>query len=809
MIELLSPVGDFECLKAAIQNGADSVYFGSDSFSARAFAHNFDLTDLKKAIQYAKIRGVKTNLTLNTLIKDSEFDDAVMLAVSAYQFGVDAIIVQDLGLSTKLMELFPDLPIHGSTQMTVHNLNGALELQRLGFKRVVLARELSMNEINYICKNTQIEIECFVHGALCISYSGQCLFSSILGGRSGNRGKCAQPCRLPYDLFEDRKKINSGYLLSTRDLCSLDYIPDFLKAGVTCLKIEGRMKSPEYVATVTRIYKKYILLALSNEPYIIDETDRKTLLQVFNRGMSSSGHLDSEPNKNLVFKEKPNNMGLFLGIVQHYNKKRGLITVKLKEPIQIGDTLSLEHENGSYTVSELMENKKNITETKIGQIVTIGRMKGNISCHDKIYKLSSKELSSFAKKSYQKENRKIPLNCTVIIQKNTPISIHITPSPSNSIALYKNLNLSYTLKNILPTEAKNKPLEKQTVLRQIEKTASTPYHFENINIILDDSVFLPNLSYLNELRRNALEQVEAYAISHCSRNFSKSFSHKLTFPKTSKMLQPKISVLLTNLNLNFDYSNLSTAIDNVYIPLKFFTHRKYENLLKTLSNRFHTYIYMPTIVKGNYKNLFYANAENSVKNYNIQGFVISNICNIQLLKELFTNLNQHFKLVSNYTLHAFNWLTISVLKDLGIRCFTLSPELDKNTIQHLCCNSVLQKEMIVYGRIPLLHMNYCLLGETDKCYPACKARCQNEHSYFLEDRFHMQFPIIPDNIQTVTTLLNSKITSISTKDFSVDFARIDILDEDISQINTIVETVKARKRLEGTEYTNGNLNKYI
>lgn len=181
MIELLSPVGDFECLKAAVQNGADSVYFGADTFSARAFAHNFNLEDLKKAICYAKIRGVKTNLTLNTLIKDDEFETALNLAKTAYEYGIDAIIVQDLGLATKLIELFPDLPIHGSTQMTVHNLNGALELQKLGFKRVVLARELTINEIDYICKNTNIEIECFAHGALCISYSGQCLFSSMLG----------------------------------------------------------------------------------------------------------------------------------------------------------------------------------------------------------------------------------------------------------------------------------------------------------------------------------------------------------------------------------------------------------------------------------------------------------------------------------------------------------------------------------------------------------------------------------------------------------------------------------------------------
>ncbi len=828
MIELLSPVGDFECLKAAVQNGADSVYFGSDTFSARAFAHNFSTEDLKKAIHYAKIRGVKTNLTLNTLIKDHELEAALHLAKTVYEYGIDSIIVQDLGLATKLIETFPDLPIHGSTQMTVHNLNGALELQKLGFKRVVLARELSMNEIDYICKNANIEIECFAHGALCISYSGQCLFSSILGGRSGNRGKCAQPCRLPYELFENDKKINTGYLLSTRDLCGLDFIPSFIQSGVKCLKIEGRMKSPEYVATVTRIYRKYIDLAQSDEPYLVDQTDRKTLMQVFNRGMSSSGHLDTEPNKNLVFKDKPNNMGLLLGKVQNFNKSKGLITIKLKEPIKMGDTISLENETGCYTISELMENNKNITQTKIGQTVTIGRMKGNISCNDKIYKMSSKELSTLAKESYQKEYRQIPLNGKVIIKKGKPISLQITPA--NSIALYKDLKIQYE-SNELPIEAKNKPLEKEMVIRQITKTASTPYQFKNVDVLLDNNVFIPKLSTLNELRRVALEQVQDYAIAQCSRNYSDSSKKKTTTQNLSytmndsvlsdmrnyvkndttiaKMQSPKISVLLNELHLNFDYSKLSHNIDNIYLPLKFFTNKKYEQILKTLSKNFNTYIYMPTIVKGNYKNLFYANAESSVKKYEIKGFVISNICNIKLLNELFTDLDKYFKLISNYTFNVFNLPTVLALKKLGISRFTLSPELDKNSIQSLCDYHYLEKEMIVYGRIPLINMNYCLLGETDKCYPECKALCQSGHSYYLKDRLHFNFPIMPDNIQTVTTLFNSKITSISPQDFSINFARIDILEETISEINHIIETVKAGKRLEGKEYTNGNLNRDI
>ena len=717
MIELLAPAGDFECLKAAVQNGANSVYFGSNFFSARAFAKNFNGENLRKAIEYAKIRGVKTNLTLNTLIKDDEFNDALMLATKAYEYGIDAIIVQDLGFAKKLIDLFPDLPIHASTQMTVHNLNGALELQDLGFKRIVLARELSLDEIKYICKNTKVEIECFVHGALCISYSGQCLFSSMIGGRSGNRGKCAGPCRLPYELLENEKTIDSGYLLSTRDLCGIDYLPLFIDSGVKCLKIEGRMKSPEYVALVTKIYRKYLDLAYSKEEYNVSSKDKKILMQAFNRGMTSSGHLYNNSNKKLVYKEKPNNMGLYVGTVKKYNRTKGYITLELEDKIQIGDIIAIENRTGSYKISELMSNGKNIKETSIGQLVTIGRIKTNIKNGYKIYRLASKELTKEAKESYQGEHRKVALNCIVTIKKKQPLSIHVT-SCSN-LELYKNLSITCNL-DYIPGEAKTKPLDKQTVINQISKTSSSPYYFKNIKIDMDNNIFLPKLSMLNELRRTVLSNIGSIAQSRINRNIPQPVLDKInkkenstlknmrTVANLSKNSSPKISLLLNIINENFDYSKLEN-VNDVYIPLKYFTNKKYESCLKILSKKFDTYIYMPTIVKGNYKNLFLANAENAVNKYNIQGFVISNICNIKLLNSLFKDLDKYFKIISNYTFNIFNSQTVLELKKLGVSKFTLSPELDKNTLLDLCNYNYLQKELIVYGKIPLVHMNYCLL----------------------------------------------------------------------------------------------------
>lgn len=817
MVELLSPVGDFNCLKAAVQNGADSVYFGSNTFSARAFATNFNQDNLRKAIEYAKIRGVKTHLTLNTLIKDTEFDEAFNLAKTAYELGIDAIIVQDLGLAMALIRNFPDLPIHASTQMTVHNLNGALKLQELGFKRVVLARELSINDIDYICKNTNIEIETFIHGALCISYSGQCLFSSMLGGRSGNRGKCAGPCRLPFSLYEEDKVIDSGFLLNTRDLCGIDYIPDLINSGVKCFKIEGRMKSPEYVATVTKIYRKYIDLALSKkENYTIDEKDRKELLQVFNRGMSSPGHLSKNGNHSLVFKEKPNNMGLFLGKIEKYLPKKGYITIKLNEKISIGDTISLENETTSYTISELMNtNFENITETQIGQTVIIGRIKGNINLGSKVYKMSSKELNEMARESFSKEYKKIGFNCNISIKLNKPIEVSV--SSANNLILYKNLKLNYT-SSFIPTTAINRPLDKETVINQFNKTNNYPFYFKNIKIDMDDNIFIPKLSILNEIRRIILEEIEKFAKKEIKRTYEKnpemlndSINNPNNFTTYNTIknanTSTEISVLLNNLNLNFDYSKLKD-FNNVYIPLKFFSNKKYENILKTLSDKFSLYIYMPTIIQSNYKNILLANSETAIEKFKIKGFIISNICNLKLLEEII-NKNPKLEIITNYTFNVFNANTINELRKMQVSRFTISPELDKNTINKLCESHILENELIVYGKTPLLNMNYCLLGKTDKCYPTCTMKCKNGHTFKLKDRYNLDFTVLPDNIQTVTTIYNSKIISIPIKKFNINVARIDILNEKIETINKIVSDVKNNKKFQGKNFTNGNLDREI
>ncbi len=792
MVELLSPVGDFECLKAAVQNGADAVYFGANLFSARAFASNFDNDALEKAINYAKIRGVKTNLTLNTLIKNNEMAEAINLAKKAYHLGIDAIIVQDLGLARFLIKNFPGLHVHGSTQMSIHNLEGALELQKLGFSRVVLSRELNLSEIEYICKNSNIEIEAFVHGALCISYSGQCLFSSMIGGRSGNRGKCAQPCRLPYELLENDTSIDTGYLLSPRDLCGLEFLPQLVNAGVTCLKIEGRMKTPEYVATVTRIYRKYLDMAINGENFKIDEQDKKDLLQVFNRGGFSDGHLNTQSNHSLIYKQKPNNMGIFVGTISNFNSNHGHISFKTNDILRIGDKISVEnkkHEISTYTISELMINDKNIKQANSGDKIKIGRMKGNISVGDKIYKISDKILTTSALDSLNKELKKVSLTCNISIKNNAPISISLSDENHVKIDI---------VSDVIPIEAINSPITKERIASQFSKTNNTPFQFSKIEIDLDDDLYIPSISALNELRRQALYQYEQKLINSFKRKISNI--PDFCYEQKSNIIQNKqISLLLNILNANLDYNNLH-GIDSIYIPLKYFVLKQYSVVLKNITEKFDTYIYMPTIIRKNYLNLIVKNLDNILNNYKIKGFVISNLGNLELLKSYVNN----YQFIGNYTLNVYNNLTID---ELDVDTITLSPELNNLDLQQF--TTAKNTELIVYGRTPLMNSNYCLLGKANKCYASCDKKCLSSNKYYLKDRLGFNFRIIPDNIDTVTTIYNSKITSITHKDINVKRARIDILDESVSEINDIIDTVKTGEKLEGKNFTNGNFNRDV
>ena len=811
--ELLAPCGDFECLKAAVQNGADSVYLGTSDFNARARAKNFNDETLKKAIRYAKLRNVKVHVTLNILIKNEEFEDAVKLAIKVYNFGADALIIQDLGLLEYLIKNYPEIPVHASTQMTTHNLSGVKQLENIGVQRVVLSRELSINEIKNICKNTNVEIETFIHGALCICYSGQCLFSSIIGGRSGNRGLCAQPCRLPYTLIDqDDNILDKGHLLSPRDLNAVRYLPDLIRTGVKCFKIEGRLKSPEYVGIITKFYRKYIDIVLNNQnlsneqilDIIFKELEKKNentdmsdleeTTQVFNRGGFSTGHLGNTENKELIFKDKPNNIGFYLGKIERFNPNKGYITLKASTSLEIGDKVGVNSD--TYTVSELMINNQNIKKANVGDTITIGRMKGNIKSGLGIYKLQSKILNDSISPTFKedKEFKKQNLSVKLYILKNTPMKLEVYCNDINSV--YYNEVVTVTSEAI-PSEAKNSPTTKEKIITQISKTGNTPFEFENIELELDDNLFVP-VSSLNELRRNALEELMSKIIekeiTHRSLEFKNIPNSSLVINSNSNS-HPKVNLLLNIFDKDFNYCNL-TGFDRLFIPLKYFILPEYSEELTAICKTFNTYIYMPNVLRDTIK----VNFDNIVKSFKINGFVVSSINQLDVVSKY------NLEIIGNYTLNVYNIHTLKSLQNRGIIETCITPELNDFDTKTLIETSSLPLELIVYGRIPFMTMNYCLLGKSNKCYKECSRFCNLNKKFYIKDRLGLNFRIVPDNLSTITTIYNSKITSFDYSNFKVNSVRISILDEDEKQIQEIINTVKSSKRLEGQEYC-GHFNK--
>lgn len=433
------------------------------------------------------------------------------------------------------------------------------------------------------------------------------------------------------------------------------------------------------------------------------------------------------------------------------------------------------------------------------EVITIGRMKGNIKPGDKIFKIASHTLSESAKYTYLgNELKKIKLNCKITVKKDSPVCVSIVPG--NSYENYKNIEVNIK-SSIIPQIAINHPITKEKLITQFSKTNDTPFEFAHIDIDMDDNLYLPKLSEINGLRRDALEKLEKLII----RKFTRVPIHAIPKSFTDKIhSDPKITLALLDLNQNIDYTKLD-SIDRVYIPLRCFRNVKNKNVLKSITSRFNTFIYLPTVMHSNYLNLFDSYISSFISSYDIKGFVLSNIGDLHFTKD---DTYKDFKFVANYTLNIFNDYTLNAFYKNDIDTITLSPELDQISIQNI--KSSTNKELIVYGRLKVMTSKYCLLGNSNGCYPTCDSKCKNMNSkYYLRDRMGFLFRVIPNNLQSVTNIYNSKILSIEHADLNIDYARIDILDEDIDKINNIISTVKAGKRFEGSNYTNGNINRFV
>lgn len=517
-IELLSPVGDERGLKAAVNSGANGVYFGAKSFNAREYAaENFDDKAIENAIKFAKLRNVKVYITVNTLVYNDEIDKAILLIKNIYDMGADAIIVQDLGI-IDIVRNNLNIPMHASTQMSCNNTYSVKLLEKLGIERVVLARETSVENIKEIRKNTNIELETFIHGALCVSFSGQCAYSYLHGGRSANRGACAQACRMEYSGGK------TDYPLSAKDLMTIDIIPNLIESGINSFKIEGRAKRSEYVAITTSIYRKAIDFALQNKN-IETEKYKESLIKIFNRGGFSEGYYYN--SKDIFENYKPNHNGEFIGKITDYKKNK--IYIKADKELNVYDGLSF-GESGKIgmQISDLYKDNIRVKNGK-GNLSFSAVLK-NINVGDKVYRTTDKSQIDEANIIIESDNFKHLLNLNCIIDYDKKIKFKINSNYNEK------LNLEY-ISDYLVEEAKNSETKESDIIKALSKTGGTVFKFENINIIINfKKPFIP-VKVLNEARRSIINSLEKILIQNRKIDYDKNikniFKEKIEYPNTN------------------------------------------------------------------------------------------------------------------------------------------------------------------------------------------------------------------------------------------------------------------------------------
>lgn len=495
-IELLSPAGNMDSLIAAVQAGADAVYLGGTLFGARAFAGNFKDEELIEAIKYCHLRGVKVYVTTNILIYEHEVERFLNYIEFLHKNNVDAVLIQDLGMLDLVHKTFPNLECHASTQMHIHNLDGVIMANKLGCKRVVLARETPISLVKEIKEKIDVDLEIFAHGALCVSYSGQCLFSSLIGNRSGNRGSCVGSCRLPYKIVDNHNKtLNNGdYPLSMKDLNTLEYVGELIEAGVTSLKIEGRMKSPEYVYTVTKLYRMAIDSYYEKGKVYIDEEEINNLQKLFSRGFTK-GYLFNEEIDHILNTNRPNHQGIYIGKVIDY--KNGFVTVKLTESVSINDGLRIVLDDDDYglVLNEFYINKELVKVANNGDTISF-KVSKVIPKNSKVLLTKDSRLIDKIDNDIKTNPRKVGITGLILLHSNKPMEMVVT-----------DYNHSIKVVGDIVEEAKSHPTTKEEVLDKMNKLSDTVYSFDNIRIDISSNAFVP-FKKLNELRHKLFNELD-------------------------------------------------------------------------------------------------------------------------------------------------------------------------------------------------------------------------------------------------------------------------------------------------------------
>ncbi|MCA9263923.1 MAG: U32 family peptidase, partial [Planctomycetales bacterium] len=702
-VELLAPAGDWNCVRAAAAAGADAVYFGLQTgFNARARAHNFPLDDLAEVMTFLRRQGMRGYVTLNTLVFTSELRRIEAHARQLIDAGVDAVLVQDLGLARLLVRLCPDLSIHASTQMTLTSSQAIEVARRLGIARVVLARELSIDEIRAIRKESDIEVETFVHGALCVAYSGQCLTSESLGGRSANRGECAQACRLNYQLVCDGQDVDLGdqqYLLSPQDLAAYALIPDLIAAGVHSFKIEGRLKTPEYVANITSHYRRAIDAALANQPFAMSTMEIDEMELSFSRGFTP-GWLEGCDHKRLVPGLTSAKQGIRLGEIEAIRGDR--VRIRLERSIKRGDGVVFrEHrvdtaEQGGR-VYEVFVRGRSLTDPVNSGLVDLTFAHGALDFSrlrpgQTVWKNDDPELNRRLRKQFAgtKTPRRIELDVHVTAIAGQPL--HVTARSSNG------QHATYLSPEPLPV-ARNRPVDEAELRQQIDRLGQTDYRLGPLTITIEGEPMVPR-SVSSAARHAIVEQLDA-AIQACPTRAVTSdcvvdqLRAEINLPSLSKVTEPQLHVLARDLP-QLEYI-LSLGVDSVYAD--FADIRQYRTAV-TAARQSTTPIYLatPRIQKPAEEGMFRAMAR-----YCPDGFLIRNLAGL-----LFCEENQ-LAMIGDFSLNTANELTMHWLHDQGVQRITASYDLNRDQLGELAAQVPGPwLEVVIHQHMPMFHMEHCV-----------------------------------------------------------------------------------------------------
>lgn len=753
MIELLAPAGSMEALKAAVESGADAVYLSGKMFGARAYANNFDENGLKEAIEFAHLRNVKIHVTVNTLVDNAEVAELAEYLRYLYEAGADAVLVQDLGVARIARAIVPDLPLHASTQMTVNNLAGVLALQELGFTRVVLAREVTLKDIRHICRNCNVEIEVFAHGALCVCYSGQCLMSSMIGGRSGNRGRCAQPCRLPYTLVDKNGQnilTDAGqYLLSPRDMNTIELIPDLIEAGVVSLKLEGRMKKPEYVAVVVNSYRQKIDAYYQRTD--LTENVQKNLSQIFNRDFTTA-YLEKKQGKFMMSDKRPNNRGRLIGRVMRYDDKARLAVIKLTENVAVGDTIDFWVKVGgrvSTNISKIFVKNKDVTEAAGGMEVAIP-VQGRVHPHDRVFKVFDVRLMQKARTFFTSGApvRRIGIDIKAIAKLGEPFYLEAVDENGYSAQVQSDFIVEKALK---------RAMDRQAVEKQMNRLGTTIYELRRLDCIIDDNVIVP-MSVMNDARRILVEKLMTLRLKAYERPQSvvrdNAVWQKDFILNNEEIKKPELVVATDTLEKV--RSAADSGADIVLFGGDSYQHEyispdMYRQAVQICQERRCKIAFgTPRIMRDNEQTAFTKWLEH-IQDLSIDAIYAHSLAQMYLIRKA-----GNIPIWADYSFNTYNDATINFLADYNIQGATVSPELNFKQIKTLANASPLPLECLVHGNMELMVSEYCVLGSfmgnLDK--GSCTKPCE-KNKYWLCDRKNEKFPIVTDQFCHMH-LLNGK-----------------------------------------------------